>query len=101
MKKQEILKQAKKICKSIDRQYDKLSIDKNDLVFNRYHDDMMYQSEGAWSEFNEIESYLNADDLTQDEADAYIKNLNDTLDFCKAVIKTQEASVKIPSTVFG
>tara|TARA_R110000822_G_scaffold253568_1_gene380011 strand:+ start:187 stop:501 length:315 start_codon:yes stop_codon:yes gene_type:complete len=96
-----ILSQIVRICKAIDREYDKLSIEKNSLVFDRYHDDMLYQSEGAWNECNEIEHSLNEGKLTQEEVDLWIILFKDTLAFCKSVIKTQNESVKITSPVFG
>ena len=76
-----ILSQIVRICKAIDREYDKLSIEKNSLVFDRYHDDMLYQSEGAWNECNEIEHSLNEGKLTQEEVDLWIILFKDTLAF--------------------
>lgn len=100
------LKNAAKIYKKIQQQYEAITTD-SEQFYNLFHDDLMAQKYCAFNELNEMEYYLeNADKnfgnghTGKDCAENCFKNIEETLIYCKAVIKLQDKFNKLPKSIY-
>jgi len=84
-----------KLAKEIEKQY--MLLDGQDgNFFDTYHDMMKIQSDCAWGVVDEMEFNKELEHYDLD-----ITSLEDTLEYCKAVIAIQELTNKLPSAIFG
>jgi hypothetical protein len=92
---------AVKLAEQISREYDKIYLDDYNF-FDTYHDTMLYQKDGAWEIVNEVEEYeRRGTDQYLGYTEDHIIELEKTLLFCKAVIKVQTLTAKLPEAIFG
>ena len=98
--------EATELATQITKYYNALTIT-NSQFFDLYHDTMLYQKNGAWEEVDELEAFIKQQMIKPSVQNIdgvikkYIKNLKDTLKYCKAVIKAQTQVNKIPDAIFG
>lgn len=92
-----ITKQAIKLAQQIGAEYDKIELTDYGF-FDAYHDTMLYQKEGAWEEVGEIEYFEEKGEIKH--AEGGIKQLMETLAYCKAVVKLQEMTRKLPKAIY-
>ena len=90
--------EALRLARQIDSLYNKVELSDYGF-FETYHDTMLYQRDGAWEEASEIQYHTDRGEIKF--AEAGIKNLQETLAFCKAVIKVQEMTRKLPEPIYG
>ena len=102
-------KQFKKglaLANKIDATYNKLD-NYNEYFFDAYQDDLRVQRDCAFMELDELEEYCKNPkkqfgDITGTEGvEICIKNLEDTLTYCNAVIKLQNLSKELPKSIYG
>jgi hypothetical protein len=87
--------QAIKLAKQIEEQYMLLD-GEDDNFFHTYHDDMKIQSDCAWDVVAEMEDNKKIEHFELD-----ITSLEDTLEYCKAVIQLQIQTNNLPRAIFG
>jgi hypothetical protein len=90
-----LITQAKKLAQQIEKQYMLLD-GEDDNFFRTYHDDMKIQSDCAWDVVAEMEYNT---DIEHSKLD--ITSLEDTLEYCKAVIQLQIQTNNLPRAIFG
>ena len=104
------VKNAIKLAEQIDALYNKLTLG-NYGFFDAFHDDLRIQRDCACDEVNELEEYLQnptkkygfmkKKPTGAECADMCMQNLVDTLNYCEAVIKLQEQTLKLPKSIYG
>jgi hypothetical protein len=99
-----LTKKANDLACKIHTQYDKLGfIDGDDFYFNRFHDQLQVQTDCAYEAAQDVEQLEKDGKL--DDAQAIVEQLEDTLEYCKAIIKGQSLLTTLfkncPNPVFG
>lgn len=92
-------KKAQQIYERICALYLKLGLDAGEAFFDMYHDHLLCQRDGAGSELDEMEEYMEKDNSRAFKM--CMDNLVATEKYCKAVIKLQEQTRKLPESIYG
>ena len=93
-----LTKIAATLARKIELEYSKLNNDDPNF-FETYHDNVRCQMDCAYQIAGEVEIYVEKDDLKS--AKEQVKDLQDTLKYCKAVIELQKQTVNLPKCIFG
>ena len=93
-----LTKKAISLAALISRQYNMLELDKYKF-FETYHDSMRCQMECAWEEVDNVAAY--EEDNDEDSALSSISLLQQTLTYCKAVIRLQKLTKALPEAIYG
>lgn len=101
---------AIKLAQQIEKEYMKLTAEDTNF-FDHHHDNLRIQMDCAWDEVEELKEYLknktkkygyqHHKPTGAECADVCMRNLQDTLTYCKAVIDLQTQTNNLPKSIYG